>query len=412
MPQREALSQTVTRVTNALSYFTTCAKGVSLFLDLILRLLGAVLAAMIVGTFIPALRPYFGRWFDRLKTRWGLRFNGDKLVQVLEDQKGTWLVEPINPANGWEQHHNSLKAGPRVLTIANLKGGVGKTTIAVNLAAIFAERAAKKNKHVLALDLDFQGSMSSMLLSEEQLSEALESESLASALIRGKTDQQTSGWFVGEAKLLQSIPQSYCIPAHYDLARTENEMQLRWMAGLDQADIRFKLSELLHSTTFQNQYQKVIIDAPPRLTTGAIQAFCSSNHVLIPTKLDRLSINGVAAFLNQIEEHRALFPQLRVLGVIGTMTGPIDPVAPNQRARDRFKLQHERDGYTYLERVLELHNAKHPGHRVDILPIDRFIPLNAAISRSAGIRPAALSDANSGRMFDALADEIERRMAP
>src|SRR5690242_15726938 len=69
--------------------------------------------------------------------------------------RGVWLTRPINPP----ENYQTLLQSPKVLAIANLKGGVGKTTLTANLGAHFAK---DWNKKVLLIDLDFQGSLSSM----------------------------------------------------------------------------------------------------------------------------------------------------------------------------------------------------------------------------------------------------------
>jgi chromosome partitioning protein len=92
--------------------------------------------------------------------------------------------------------------------------------------------------------------------------------------------------------------------------------------------VRYLLAEALLDPHVQASFDLVIIDAPPRLTTGHVQAMCASTHVLIPTIIDNLSGDAVARYVDQIATHKlgpegdarsVVCPHIAPLGVVGTM---------------------------------------------------------------------------------------------
>ena len=154
--------------------------------------------------------------------------------------------------------------------------------------------------------------------------------SLASDAIVGSHDSvwlckssQPATWVrnpESERPEVQQLANLKGIPAFHDLAETEDRLKLMWAIEEECRDIRYFLYELLHSDAFRNTFSMVFIDAPPRLTTACVQALVASTHVLIPTVLDDLSAGAVGYFGKQLHRHEELWPHLRVLGIVGSMT--------------------------------------------------------------------------------------------
>ncbi len=233
---------------------------------------------------------------------------------VLREGPGLWRALPIiKPKN-----YDLVTPKSHVLTVANLKGGVGKTTVAANLAACLARRARDLGrKPVLIIDLDFQGSLSTMA-SPQNWQPNNGHDSKASQLLSGdmtpKELAQIDKIATGETHLK-------IITAYYDLAQAENRLQIEWLLGNRKQDIRFKLAEALQSQDVYNAYSAIIIDSPPRFTTGAIQALCASSWLLIPTILDKVSANAVLSFIMQTEAFKAagLCPHIQYAGIVGSV---------------------------------------------------------------------------------------------
>lgn len=250
-----------------------------------------------------------------------LRLFWDSIVRIQKAREAIasdtpWLVK--TPRNRMDLAESEIP----ILTFANLKGGVGKTTLAANVAAYFATsvqsvRHPDRLCRVLVIDLDFQGSLSSMILDVDQRLPPSGGLSKASKLISGALDADD----VCDAPYSKDSDRIHGIAAYYDLARIETRTFMQWLIQEFRKDLRYVLRDLLHEGAIQQKYDIIIIDAPPRLSTAAIQALCASTHVIIPTKLDRLSADAVGTFIDQLEELRALWPKLKVVGAVGMMIG-------------------------------------------------------------------------------------------
>ncbi len=207
------------------------------------------------------------------------------------------------------------QGGIPIITTANMKGGVGKTTFTANLAAFLDGQGEK----VLLIDLDYQGSLS------QTATAAAGSDRVASVvddLIRvGKTPHQV---LANAQSLGTAMPNTDILTCYYEFSDTEAHELVDWVVaqrtGQPTDDVRFRMTEFLRSDEVQKKYSVVLIDAPPRFSTGTINALCASTHLVIPTILDRMSVEAVIYFSRDIDRMRAkLFPGLRLIGVVPTM---------------------------------------------------------------------------------------------
>lgn len=198
-----------------------------------------------------------------------------------------------------------------------MKGGVGKTTFTANFAAYLD---IKKKKRVLLIDLDYQGSLS------QTTTAAAHSERIGSSvddLITGK--KSISELLANAQDLSPALPNSKILTCYYEFSDTETHELVDWVvaqrSGQQVDDIRFRLCELLRHDDVQKQFDYVLIDAPPRFSTGTINALCASTHLVIPTKLDRMSVEAVIYFSRDVDRMKPrLFPSLKLVGVVPTMT--------------------------------------------------------------------------------------------
>jgi chromosome partitioning protein len=248
--------------------------------------------------------------------------------------QGVWLTAPIHHPNGYA----GRLAASKILAIANLKGGVGKTTLAANIGAYLAR---DWNKRVLLIDLDFQGSLSSMAFPNGEWVPGPGQSSIAAKLIsKDITPDLVDA--VARRVPMDGGGDLKVIAAYYDLAQADNRILVEWLIECScktqktlrrmlvellnrepfkASDVRYTLAEVLHSNAVRAAFDLIIIDCPPRLTTSEIQAFCASSHLLIPTIFDWTSGEAVASLCGQIEtlKRAGICPHLKYIGIAGTM---------------------------------------------------------------------------------------------
>ena len=189
--------------------------------------------------------------------------------------KGLWLTEPIAQP---PEYALRMASSIPIITLANLKGGVGKSTITANVAAICASRG----ESVLVIDLDFQGSLSSMVLGESAQTQRPSNDELSKSS-EALLGDKSPAWLIQNAWAYQAsagskVPQTdaggalrfYALTGFYDLARVENRLLVEWLIKDKPAGMPYSLAKLLLSDEVQRNYDRIFIDAPPRLSTACI----------------------------------------------------------------------------------------------------------------------------------------------
>jgi len=184
-----------------------------------------------------------------------------------------------------------------LFTIANQKGGVGKTTTAVNLAAALAE----KKIHTLLIDLDPQANATSALGIEKQPGKSLYAP------------------LHGEASALDMItPTSYqhlaLIPSEEDLAAAEIEIA-------QSENYLAKLRKVLEPVRASNGYRAIIIDCPPALGMLSMNSLAAADYLLIALQCEYMALEGLGQILRNVErlKEAGVNPSLDVGGIIMTM---------------------------------------------------------------------------------------------
>jgi chromosome partitioning protein len=293
----------------------------------------------------------------------------------------TWADTPIGAAaeRAMQVLHTSrsLPRPParRVFTIANQKGGVGKTTTAVNLAAALAVHGLR----TLVIDLDPQGNASTALGIERRQAGTPSSYEV----------------LIGEIPLSAALQQSphnpnlFCVPATIDLAGAE--IELVSMVARENR-LRNALTELDGSP-----FDYVFIDCPPSLGLLTLNALVAAPEVLIPIQCEYYALEGVSQLMKNIEMVKAhLNPRLNVTTVMLTMydgrTKLADQVADEVRRHFGDKVLR-----TVIPRSVKISEA--PGYSMTIIDYDpgsRGAMSYIDASREIAERGAAVSRTGEG----------------
>jgi len=183
----------------------------------------------------------------------------------------------------------------RIIAIANQKGGVGKTTTAINLSACLAERGKK----ILAIDMDPQGNMSSGLGVDKK---ALEF-TIYDVIIGEKSTD--------EVILKEQIENLDVLPANIDLSAAEIEL-----IGIDDKEylIRNEVYKI------RDNYDYIIIDCPPALGMLTINAMTTADAIIVPIQCEYYALEGLTQLIHTIDlVKNRLNEELEIEGIVFTM---------------------------------------------------------------------------------------------
>jgi chromosome partitioning protein len=189
---------------------------------------------------------------------------------------------------------------PRVLAIANQKGGVGKTTTAINLGTALAAIG----EHVLVVDLDPQGNASTGLGIDRKSRRISTYDVLTGAVGMREAVQQTA------------VPQLFVAPSTMDLSGLELEI------GRER-DRAFRLRNALATLNIGDRafdFDYVLVDCPPSLNLLTINAMAAADSILVPLQCEFFALEGLSQLLKTVEQVRTtLNPTLSIHGVVLTM---------------------------------------------------------------------------------------------
>lgn len=186
----------------------------------------------------------------------------------------------------------------RIFCIANQKGGVGKTTTCVNLAA----GLATAGQRVLLIDLDPQGNAT--------MGSGIDKRSLSHSVYHLLVGLCT----VAEARVRSETGNYDIIPANRDLAGAEIEL-----VDLERRENRLRDALALH----EGEYDFILIDCPPSLSLLTLNGLCTAHGVIIPMQCEYYALEGLSDLVNTIKKvHANLNRDLKIIGLLRVMFDP------------------------------------------------------------------------------------------
>jgi chromosome partitioning protein len=243
----------------------------------------------------------------------------------------------------------TASASPRIFVLANQKGGVGKTTTAINLGTALAA----VGEEVLVIDLDPQGNASTGL-----------------GVDRHQRTISTYDVLLGESSLADAIvatavPRLSIAPSTLDLLGVELEIA-------NDKDRAYRLkrafAELAADHDDERRYSYILIDCPPSLNLLTINALASSDAVVVPLQCEFFALEGLSQLLSTVEQVRqTLNHKLSIHGVVLTMYDPRNNLA-NQVVADVRRFMGEKVYQTMIPRNVRVSEA--PSHGKPVLLYD------------------------------------------
>jgi chromosome partitioning protein len=276
----------------------------------------------------------------------------------------------------------------RFISLLNLKGGVGKTTLAANLGVCLA--LMERPLRVLVIDLDFQATLSNMSVEAGTLLMAGQSGNTSSRLLDRRLLVDD---FVKLVVGINRVPNGRIIIADVTLERVDFETQARFFLD-PKNDVRFNFRSILHQREVTDKFDVVLLDCPPRLTTSTVNALTSSDYVLIPTKLDERSFEAIPRTVSFINNLRTI-AQPKIIGVLANEV---------QYWRRPTLIKAHQKG---MARLKELVKASDP----DLYVFEAMVELSTdvAFNEEKNLVPSAVERVRKA-LFQPVAAELRRRI--
>lgn len=232
----------------------------------------------------------------------------------------------------------------KIIAIANQKGGVGKTTTCINLAASLAATQRK----VLLIDLDPQGNAT-----------------MGSGIDKNSMESTTCDLLLGDVTLADLVVKNENV--EYDILPGNSDLTAAEVALMDMPNRERKLRDALADV--REHYEYILIDCPPSLNMLTLNALVAANSVMIPMQCEYYALEGLSALLETVESIRSTVnPGLQIEGLLRTMYDPRNNLSND--VSGQLLLHFPKKVYrTVIPRNVRL--AEAPSHGIPVLNYDK-----------------------------------------
>ncbi|MCW8901297.1 MAG: ParA family protein [Gammaproteobacteria bacterium] len=232
----------------------------------------------------------------------------------------------------------------KIIAIANQKGGVGKTTTCINLAASLAAT----HRNVLLIDLDPQGNAT-----------------MGSGINKNEIESTTCDLLLGDVSLADLVMKNNEVA--YDILPGNGDLTAAEVALMNMPNRERKLRDALADA--HDKYDYILIDCPPSLNMLTLNALVAANSVMIPMQCEYYALEGLSALIETVESIRSsVNPDLQIEGLLRTMFDPRNNLAND--VSGQLLLHFPKKVYrTIIPRNVRL--AEAPSHGIPVLNYDK-----------------------------------------
>ena len=232
----------------------------------------------------------------------------------------------------------------KIIAIANQKGGVGKTTTCINLAASLAAT----HRNVLLIDLDPQGNAT-----------------MGSGIDKNSTEFTTCDLLLGDVSLANLVVKNDDV--EYDILPGNGDLTAAEVALMDMPNRERQLRNAL--VDVHDLYDYILIDCPPSLNMLTLNALVAANSVMIPMQCEYYALEGLSALMETVESIRSTVnPELQIEGLLRTMYDPRNNLAND--VSGQLLLHFPKKVYrTIIPRNVRL--AEAPSHGIPVINYDK-----------------------------------------
>ena len=246
----------------------------------------------------------------------------------------TWNEKVLHNAPAFKPLDPEGRRTP-IISVLNLKGGVGKTTITANLGAALN----KLGYRVLLLDLDLQGSLTGLFLSDSQQAELSKQERWLEDFLAASFGAESPSLLDYTVPILSGLA-SGLVPTSDNLAYAETNLTICWLLREGNRDPRFLLRRELQLKRITNAYDIVLMDCPPLLNICCVNALAASDYVMVPIMPSQQATARVPVLLRRLKDFREnINTQLKIMGVVVNRTHRSELTADEENRLTLLRVQ-------------------------------------------------------------------------